>query len=289
MPGMQRSVIYVLSKVTNTPSMSLSTSQVEEFKTQGVVLLQGVFADWVDVLRKGIDSNMQNPGPWAREYMQPGETGRFFGDYCNWKRIEEYHDFMFNSPAASLAAQLMQSKQARIFHEHVLVKEPGTDKITPWHHDQPYYCVDGRQVCSLWIPLDPVPIETCPEFIAGSHDWGRWFMPRKFTGIDYDHSDENLETIPDIGSHRDEYDIRSWDLQPGDAIAFHFLTVHGAPSNLSAVHRRRGFSARWLGDDAVYAQRTGQISPPFPGLDKKLAPGDALASDEFPLVFPDSK
>ncbi|MCZ6797186.1 MAG: hypothetical protein O7D36_04460, partial [Gammaproteobacteria bacterium] len=47
----------------------------------------------------------------------------------------------------------------------------------------------------------------------------------------------------------------------------HFLTVHGAPSNQSALHRRRGFSARWLGDDAVYAQRSGEISPPFPGLE----------------------
>jgi ectoine hydroxylase-related dioxygenase (phytanoyl-CoA dioxygenase family) len=140
----------------------------------------------------------------------------------------------------------------------------------------------------MWIPLDPVPIETCPEFIAGSHNWGQWFLPRKFSGIDYDHSDETLKTMPDINAHRDDYDIRSWALQPGDAIAFHFLTVHGAPSNHSSTHRRRGFAVRWLGDDAVYAQRSGEISPPFPGLEKKLRPGDKLTADEFPLVFPAS-
>jgi ectoine hydroxylase-related dioxygenase (phytanoyl-CoA dioxygenase family) len=266
--------------------MQLTNADIEAFERDGVLLIRGAFSDWVDTLRTGVEKNMEQPGPWGREYITEGESGRFFGDYCNWPRIDEYRDFMFNSQAPALAAQLMLSKRVRIFHEHVLVKEPGTDKITPWHHDQPYYCVDGSQVCSLWIPLDPVPIETCPEFITGSHKWGQWFLPRKFTGIDYDHIDEKLESIPDINSQREKYDIQHWALEPGDAIAFHFLTVHGAPSNRSASHRRRGFSARWLGDDAVYARRSGEISPPFPGLEDKLKPGDEMSTDEFPVVYP---
>ena len=262
----------------------LSADRVETFARDGVILLRGYFSDWMDTLRDGVDANMRAPGPWGREYLDEGQAGRFFGDYCNWNRIEEYRRFLFESPAAEIAADLMRSETARIFHEHVLVKEPGTDKITPWHHDQPYYCVDGRQVCSLWIPLDPVGIDTCPKFIAGSHDWGRWFLPRKFSGIDYDQSDERLETMPDIDADPERYEIRSWPLQPGDAIAFHFLTVHGAPSNLSAS-RRRGFAARWLGDDAVYAQRSGEVSPPFPGLAQRLKPGDPMRGEEFPLVY----
>jgi ectoine hydroxylase-related dioxygenase (phytanoyl-CoA dioxygenase family) len=263
----------------------LQDSQVDEFQHDGVVLLKGVFSDWIELLREGVDVNLNAPGPWGREYLDEDQAGRFFGDYCNWNRIEQYRRFMFDSPAGAIAADLMQSDSVRIFHEHVLVKEPGTDKITPWHHDQPYYCVDGRQVCSMWIPLDPVGIETCPEFIAGSHDWGRWFLPRKFSGVDYDHADATLESVPDIDNNRGDYDIRSWSLEPGDAIAFHFLTIHGAPSNLSATHRRRGFAARWLGDDTVYASRSGETSPPFPGLEQRLNPGDALTAEEFPLVF----
>lgn len=263
----------------------LSAQQIEDFSRDGVVILRGVFDEWIEALRKGVETNMQNPGPWGRDYLGEDQSGRFFGDYCNWSRIDEYRQFMFESPAPKMAAELMQSDSVRIFHEHVLVKEPGTDKVTPWHHDQPYYCVDGRQVCSMWIPLDEVGLETCPEFVAGSHDWGRWFLPRKFSGIDYDHDDKKLESIPDIDNHREDYDIRSWSLQPGDAIAFHFLTIHGAPSNLSAKQRRRGFAARWLGDDAVYARRSGETSPPFPGLDERLNPGEPMTADEFPLVF----
>ena len=263
----------------------LNQDQVETFKHDGVVLLEGVFDDWIDTLRAGVDTNMRSPGPFGRDYLDDGQAGRFFGDYCNWSRIDEYRQFMFDSPAPAIASQLMQSDSVRIFHEHVLVKEPGTNSITPWHHDQPYYCVDGRQVCSLWIPLDPVDSETCPQFIAGSQHWGQWFLPRKFSGVDYDHDDAQLEPVPDIDANREDYDIRSWSLKPGDAIAFHFLTIHGAPANLSN-QRRRGFAARWLGDDTTYAKRSGEISPPFPGLDERLQPGDPLTTEEFPLVFP---
>ena len=40
----------------------------------------------------------------------------------------------------------------------------------------------------------------------------------------------------------------SWAVEPGDAIAFHGRTVHGAPGNLSAQRHRRVLSLRWLGE-----------------------------------------
>ena len=62
---------------------------------------------------------------------------------------------MSQSPAPEAAAQLMQSDQVQFFHDHILVKEPGTAKATPWHQDAPYYFVDGKQTISFWIPIDP--------------------------------------------------------------------------------------------------------------------------------------
>lgn len=262
----------------------LNAEQVSAFQQDGVVLIKGLFSDWVEPLRDGIEHNMQSPGDYGKNYTADGQQGHFFGDYCNWQRIPEYRDFFFQSSAAKITSQLIQSDSVRIFHEHVLVKEPGTTQKTPWHHDQPYYCVDGKQLCSLWIPLDPVDQSVCPEFIAGSHLWGKWFLPTKFTGLSYERDEANLSVMPDIDSHRTDYDIRSWSLEPGDCIAFHYLTVHGAPENLSA-QRRRAFSARLMGDDAVYAKRGGEISPPFPGLEKKLKPGAAMDSEEFPLIY----
>ena len=46
------------------------------------------------------------------------------------------------------------------------------------------------------------------------------------------------------------------------------------------------FGRDYLGDDAIYAKRSDEISPPFRGLNERLRPGDPLAGEEFPLVFP---
>jgi ectoine hydroxylase-related dioxygenase (phytanoyl-CoA dioxygenase family) len=72
-------------------------------------------------------------------------------------------------------------------------------------------------------------------------------------------------------------------MEPGDAVAFHFRTVHGAPANTSAVPRRV-FSARWVGADARFARRSGPTSPPFPDL--TLADGAPIDVPEFPRVYP---
>ena len=93
----------------------------------------------------------------------------------------------------------MRSTTVRFFHEHVLVKEPGTAEVTPWHHDQPYYCVDGDQNVSFWISLDSVPADAGVEFLVGSHRWGRNFVPRKFVdSTAYAAAEHGFELVPDI-------------------------------------------------------------------------------------------
>jgi ectoine hydroxylase-related dioxygenase (phytanoyl-CoA dioxygenase family) len=266
----------------STTNLPIADADIAAFRDDGAVLLRGVFADWVETLRMGIERNIAAPSPDVRIYTGAGGKGRFFGDYCNWERIPEYRDFIFNSPAARLGAQLMGSRSVRLFHEHVLVKEPDADVPTPWHHDQPYYNIDGTQTCSLWIPLDAVPRDTAIEFVAGSHRWGRWFRPERFNKTALNEGD-GLEPVPDIDGARAAYRFLGWPVGPGDAIAFSYLTLHGAPANRQANNRRRAFSLRLVGDDARWAVRRGATSPPFRNV--RLGHGDALAAPEFPLLL----
>ena len=239
--------------------------------------------DWLDILARGVEKNFENPSRNGGQYSPEGAPGGFYDDYCNWTRIDEYRDFIEHSPAASIVGKLMGASQVRIFHEHVLIKEPGTREKTVWHHDLPYYCVDGRQLCSIWLPLDPVPKNACPQFVAGSHAWRKQFYPRKFlTHEAYADGINGYEPVPDIDAHPDQYELLSWDLEPGDCIVFHMLTVHGAPDTRALKTRRRGFSTRWLGDDAVFATRPWTTSPPFPEVD--LAPGSPMDHPLFPVI-----
>ena len=123
----------------------LTDTDIEAYQRDGVVLIRGLFARHVKTLRAGVDRNMAEPGPYAAENLHDGESGRFFDDYCNWTRIPEFEDVVRTSEAAAVAADLMGSHSVQMFHDHVLVKEPGTSKPTPWHQDGPYYFVEGSQ------------------------------------------------------------------------------------------------------------------------------------------------
>ncbi len=111
--------------------MRLDQSQIDDFETNGAVLIKGMFADWVDTIRAGIEKNMADPGPYAAENLGPGEAGRFFDDYCNWTRISEFEDVVRHSDVGEVAAEIMKSQRVQVFHDHVLVKETGTSKATP--------------------------------------------------------------------------------------------------------------------------------------------------------------
>lgn len=258
----------------------LTQADVAAYQANGVAIIRGLFAEHIDALRSGIEKNMQSPGPYASENKKDGETGLFFDDYCNWQRIEEFEQVIRHSPAAEVAADLMQSNSVQVFHDHVLVKEPGTSMATPWHSDGPYYFVEGQQTVSFWSPLDPVK-EASLRMVAGSHKWEKPVLPMRWVSSDpYFSNVEDYMPVPD--PEAEGMDILEWDMEPGDAVAFNYHVLHGARGNTSTT-RRRAFSLRLVGDDARYVERPGPTSPPFPG--HEMVPGQKLREDWFPVIF----
>ncbi len=258
----------------------LTSQDIETYQRDGVVLIKGLFADHVDTLRAGIARNMSEPGPYAAENLKDGEAGRFFDDYCNWSRISEFEQVIKNSDAGAVAADLMGSNGVQLFHDHVLVKEPGTSKPTPWHQDSPYYFVQGRQTVSFWSPMDAVTTASL-RCVAGSHRWDKEVLPTRWLAETdfYPASDEYLP-VPDPDA--EGMTIVEFAMEPGDAVAFDYRTLHGARGNDSTT-RRRAFSLRLIGDDARYVERAGPTSPPFPGHD--MVAGQKLREDWFPTIF----
>lgn len=259
----------------------IDQSDITAFQADGAVYLPGLFADWIDVIASGIERNLSEPGPYAAENTRPGDSGRFFDDYCNWHRIAEFRELIFDSPAADAAARLMASERVQLFHDHVLVKEPGTSTATPWHQDAPYYFVGGEQTISFWIPIDRVRRSTL-RLLAGSHHWPKPVLPTRWLSDDsfYPSGDEFIPA-PEPDAEPGRYSILEWAMQPGDAVAFDYRTVHGARGNQSAV-RRRALSLRFVGDDARFVERPGPTSPPFPG--HNMRAGQRLREDWFPHV-----
>ncbi|MEX3007079.1 phytanoyl-CoA dioxygenase family protein [Hoeflea sp. TYP-13] len=262
------------------PHPLISRDHVETYQRDGVVLVRGLFKDYVETIRRGIETNMSEPGEYAAENLKKGEGGRFFDDYCNWTRIAEFEDVIRNSPVAEVAADLMRSDRVQIFHDHILVKEPGTSKPTPWHQDAPYYFVEGEQTISFWVPVDPVK-EASLRCVAGSHNWEKPVLPTRWLSEEDFYPDRDAYMpVPDPDA--EGMRVIEFEMEPGDAVAFNYKTLHGARGN-NSTSRRRAFSLRLVGDDARYVDRPGRTSPPFPGHDMK--PGEALREDWFPVIF----
>ena len=85
-----------------------------------------------------------------------------------------------------------------------------------------------------------------------------------------------------LGEDKNKYSIKSWNLKPGDAIAFNYATLHSAYGN-NFKNRSRAFSLRLTGDDARYIKRQGEMSPPFPEV--KLKNNEVLDCETFPVLI----
>jgi ectoine hydroxylase-related dioxygenase (phytanoyl-CoA dioxygenase family) len=268
-----------------TSDISLTKEDIAAFQRDGAVCLRQLLTpEEVELLQEGIEINLKYPSSRAKVASRPADPGRFVEDFCCWQQNESYRRFIFGSPIGALAGQLMQSKTVRLYHDHMLTKEPGTSQRTPWHQDQPYYNIEGRMNVSMWISVDPVDRDSALEFIAGSHN-GSWLMPRSFMDNEAKWFPEcTLADLPDIEAARERYPIVGWEVQPGDLVCFHMLTLHSA-GGVQGTRRRRVFSVRFIGDDVTHAPRKWITSPEFPGLADTLPAGAPMHHPLFPVVW----
>ena len=260
--------------------MFLSKKQIDDYQNLGAIIVKGVFKDWIEPLRAGFQKVLEKPSRHGRENVNNNQ-GRFFEDYCNWERIKEFKDCIFNSPGAQIVAEATNSKFTQIFHDHIFIKESGTNKETPWHQDMPYYCVNGDNTGSFWIPLDEVDKKNNLQLILGSHKWPKLIRPTKWSNDQSWYKDNShFMDMPKIDNA--DHDILIPELNLGDAVLFNFKTVHGSTGN-KTLNSRRAFSMRFMGSDVRYIDRGGPTSPPFDGINLKS--GDVMREDWFPKIF----
>jgi ectoine hydroxylase-related dioxygenase (phytanoyl-CoA dioxygenase family) len=164
---------------------TVTPDQIDQYHRLGFVVLRGVIgAETLEKIERGVEKNLAQPSQWSNDYTTQANPeapkGRFFDDYVNWQSIPEFADTALHSVLPQIAGELMGTQTPRFFHEHVLVKEPGTTTPTPWHHDDPYYGVEGMDNVSLWVPLDSVPEQISLRCISGTHRSTRRFIPNRF-------------------------------------------------------------------------------------------------------------
>ncbi len=267
--------------MTSEQIRSITEDEIRCYEEDGVVHLKGFFdTAWIEMLRDKVECVKANPGRLSHDLSKGSDSGEFFTDTFMWHQNDGFRDFIYESPAAAVVAQILRSAKINIVFDQFLIKEPNTDEPTVWHHDLTYWPIRGDQVCTLWLALDDVTEETgSMEFVKGSHRWGQRFHPVAF--VDPKKYKTEEPAVPDIDAMRDELDFTRFDYATGDCTIHHGLLVHAAGGNKSYDRRRRAYVTRWAGSDVVYDPRPNIQEMLW---DPGMAPGAPLDSDLWPAV-----
>ncbi|HLZ82478.1 MAG TPA: phytanoyl-CoA dioxygenase family protein [Caulobacteraceae bacterium] len=245
----------------------------------GVVRLAGALTpDALARVEAAVDDSLAHPTPGARRFY-PGETATFFED-----RGQRHADLARQTGLDTMLAALWGEHRFWYLGEQLFLKEGGESRRTPWHQDTSYLRMKGAQLVACWISLDPLPRQACLEFVRGSHR-GVLYNGSAFADDDdtvplYKHSP--LPRLPDIQARRDDFDIVSWDVTPGDVIVFHLGMLHGGAGTAAGM-RRRTISMRFLGPDVRFDGGVRDVRGEKAGNDEALAGVYAGLSDGDPF------
>jgi ectoine hydroxylase-related dioxygenase (phytanoyl-CoA dioxygenase family) len=277
---------------------AISADEIETYQRDGVVLLPAMFdSDWIDLLDRGLSVNCQTPTRRSRVWDRDAAGRTMFYDSQAWQGVDEYRRFIFDSPAAQIAARLMGSSRINFYFDAVFVRSAGSQFSTPWHQDEPYWSVEGYDTCTIWMPLVPVKRENALAYVPGSHRSDSVFYQYNFGDLNPDGKTDvdqvdfskvaDLE-IPDIDADPQKFGVISWDMQPGDCVAFNSRIIHGGSGKLDADRDLRVFTSKWLGDDVHIKFRECGMDPDHSAVMTRqgLKPGDRPGTDLYPLIWP---
>ena len=271
----------------------VADAEIEAFRHDGVVCLRRLLdGEWVARMRAAVDRVTEHPGP-MRETYHADQPGVFFSEKFLWTVDADFRAYVLSSPVAATVGRLMDSRKICLFYDHLLVKEANTPTPTHWHQDLNYWPWVGRQICTVWFPMDRVTRENGTlEFVRGSHRWHDGPMSRvslfgRRAGQPEDNTDPDAQPVdegppqPDVENRRHAFDIVAWDLDPGDVLVFTALTLHYASGNPTGG-RRRALATRWLGDDMRWQRKTRMLQLLR---DPGLRNGDVPDGELFPVVW----
>jgi ectoine hydroxylase-related dioxygenase (phytanoyl-CoA dioxygenase family) len=273
-------------------SKIITKSELDLFKKDGAVLIKGKFDNaWIDRLKTGINKGKENPSPrfvnHTKDQNQPG----YYEDFWTWDLHEEFRDFVFKSPTAKIAAELLEAKKINLVMDNWFFREAGSKSSPPFHHDISYFDFEGS-MCVLWIPLEPIKKEDGIAWVKGSHLWDKLFLRTRFN--DGHHVDgesgiingKKYELTPNILENKDDYEFLQWDLEVGDSIYFDIRTLHGGLNTVSPkkdIHRYTLRMAKenskiiyrgdWAREERAIMENNGYKN------------GDDLSGKMFPTLF----
>lgn len=255
----------------------------EALERDGVVVVPGLLdAAWCERLRTAIDRCRDAPSVHYG-VLSPAGSGRVDSDLFRWFDDPDIAELTRSSPLVDLARDLLGEPDVVLIEDQWFCSEPGANTPSPWHQDHPYYNLD-RPFLTVWITLDDIAEGASLRVVPRSHADDVLYAPVEFSAGDSTIGEQgDLEPVPDIDADPERFEVRSWAVTEGTAIAFDSRLLHATGREPVSGRPFRRISTRWASPATRYLDRGSHVANFWHILPHGLSSGDPIACDVFPL------
>ena len=205
--------------------MKLSPTQLEQYQTEGYVLLGKILSDeQLEQLRADEAEFRRHKG------VDEGQPATHFFSQMN-RFSPAVREVIMDGPHVEALPQMLGTPDIAFRYDQFVTKMPdrGSEKSEfPWHQDEGYAQIEPAGGVTVWIALDDCDRQNgCIWVVPRSHAQG--LMPHQQSG------ETGFMTLEIEG------DGEAAPMKAGEAIAFSGLTLHRSKYNRTEQARRAFF------------------------------------------------
>jgi phytanoyl-CoA hydroxylase len=153
-----------------TTSHTLSDETIHTYRRQGFVHIPGILSPQevaeFHAIALDVEQRLKE-----KSLTKGGKAEAVFTQLLNvWQEDDGMRRLTLH-PNVGAIAERLAGVPLRLWHDHMLIKQPHKSTPTEYHQDQPFWPhAHSSHALSAWIALVDVPVERgCMTFIPGSH------------------------------------------------------------------------------------------------------------------------
>jgi len=248
--------------------MALSAEERKQFEERGFVLQRGLFrpetirqlAEEIDGLHEKMAQDPPANVHLSWEELEPGRPPRI-RQLMHSEKVSSILAAIARSPEVlSVMAQLI-GPEVYLFHSKLLMKAARDGTFTPWHQDWGYWRRGSKAPTQVncMLAIDAATEENgALRFVEGSQQRGP-----------IDHKEFKTASFNlGLEGGLDAFESTLCEMEPGDAVFFGALVVHGSGPNRSEHDRRANTFA--------YDRAGNRESGDYPAADRVLCAGEIV-------------
>jgi ectoine hydroxylase-related dioxygenase (phytanoyl-CoA dioxygenase family) len=278
---------------------SITEDDIRRYERDGAVLIRGALdPDTSRLIEQGVEETYRAAA--TRSTIIDGADGQgrtVVRDYASLTSAT-LRALLADGLIGRIGATIMRTSAAHLVLDQIFYKTQGPIVPTPWHQDTPFLRVRGDSLIRLWFPCDYSPREITVQVVRGSHRWNVVYnsaVNSRMSSVANPGAertvvgDSSLPQPPDVHGYRDSFDILSWEVAPGDVVAFQGNMLHGADGHPGHDKPRRALAVLMGGPELRYHVPRGKAFPSpgrMQGLVEKDDIPDGAPIGEYSAAFP---